>query len=72
MNRLAAPFGQAVEALAALGEFAVYDLGGGLGARYTYGAGRIDAGLLFGTTTRDPGIGFTVGYTYVFNAIKAP
>jgi diaminopimelate decarboxylase len=32
----AAPFGRAVEALAALGEFAVYDLGGGLGARYTY------------------------------------
>jgi diaminopimelate decarboxylase len=32
----AAPFGKAVEALAALGEFAVYDLGGGLGARYTY------------------------------------
>jgi diaminopimelate decarboxylase len=32
----AAPFGQAVEALAAFGEFAVYDLGGGLGARYTY------------------------------------
>jgi diaminopimelate decarboxylase len=32
----AQPFGRAVEALAALGEFAVYDLGGGLGARYTY------------------------------------
>jgi diaminopimelate decarboxylase len=32
----AAPFGRAVEALAALGEFDVYDLGGGLGARYTY------------------------------------
>ncbi len=32
----AAPFGQAVQALAALGEFAVYDLGGGLGARYTW------------------------------------
>ena len=32
----AAPFGQAVQALAAYGEFAVYDLGGGLGARYTY------------------------------------
>ena len=32
----AAPFGQAVRALAALGEFAVYDLGGGLGARYTW------------------------------------
>lgn len=30
------PFVEAVEALAALGEFNVYDLGGGLGARYTY------------------------------------
>ncbi|GAA3112627.1 diaminopimelate decarboxylase [Streptomyces rectiviolaceus] len=30
------PFTQAVEAIAELGEFAVYDLGGGLGARYTY------------------------------------
>jgi diaminopimelate decarboxylase len=32
----AAPFGEAVAALAALGEFDVYDLGGGLGARYTW------------------------------------
>jgi diaminopimelate decarboxylase len=32
----AEPFGRAVEALGAFGEFAVYDLGGGLGARYTY------------------------------------
>ncbi|MEY9956652.1 diaminopimelate decarboxylase [Streptacidiphilus sp. MAP5-52] len=30
------PFARAVEAIAALGEFAVYDLGGGLGVRYTY------------------------------------
>jgi diaminopimelate decarboxylase len=30
-----APFTQAVEVLAELGEFDVYDLGGGLGARYT-------------------------------------
>ncbi len=30
------PFERAVEALADLGEFAVYNLGGGLGARYTY------------------------------------
>jgi diaminopimelate decarboxylase len=30
------PFGRAVEAIAALGEFPVYDLGGGLGARYTW------------------------------------
>ncbi|MFD9407682.1 diaminopimelate decarboxylase [Streptomyces sp. NPDC059989] len=31
------PFARAVEAVAGLGAFAVYDLGGGLGARYTYG-----------------------------------
>jgi diaminopimelate decarboxylase len=30
------PFAQSVAPLAALGEFPVYDLGGGLGARYTY------------------------------------
>jgi diaminopimelate decarboxylase len=30
------PFAQSVSPLAALGEFEVYDLGGGLGARYTY------------------------------------
>ena len=30
------PFAQSVGPLAALGEFPVYDLGGGLGARYTY------------------------------------
>jgi hypothetical protein len=43
-----------------------------LGARYTHGAGRIDAGLLFGTTARDPGIGFTLGYTYVFDFLEHP
>jgi diaminopimelate decarboxylase len=31
-----APFARAVEALADLGEFSTYNLGGGLGARYTY------------------------------------
>lgn len=30
------PFAQSVAPLAALGEFPIYDLGGGLGARYTY------------------------------------
>ena len=30
------PFAQSVAPVAALGEFPVYDLGGGLGARYTY------------------------------------
>jgi hypothetical protein len=43
-----------------------------LGLRYTKGAGRVDAGLIFGLTSRDPGVGFTAGYTYVFNAIKNP
>lgn len=32
----AEPFVRSVEAVAALGEFPVYDLGGGLGARYTF------------------------------------
>jgi diaminopimelate decarboxylase len=32
----AEPFAREVEALAALGEFGVYNLGGGLGVRYTY------------------------------------
>jgi diaminopimelate decarboxylase len=30
------PFIKSIEAIASLGEFAVYDLGGGLGVRYTY------------------------------------
>jgi diaminopimelate decarboxylase len=43
------PFVEAVRAVAALGEFPVYDLGGGLGVRYSYGddppsvAGYLDA-----------------------------
>jgi hypothetical protein len=43
-----------------------------LGARYTHGAGRVDAGLLIGTTKTDPGIGVTIGYTHVFNAFTVP
>jgi len=42
------------------------------GVRYTHGAGRFDAGLLVGTTSRDPGIGFTVGYTHVLDAFTPP
>ena len=42
------------------------------GVRYTYGPGRVDAGLLIGATSKDPSIGFTVGYTHVFNAFTAP
>ncbi len=43
-----------------------------LGVRYTRGAGRIDAGVLVGLTTRDPSIGVTAGYTHVFNAFRIP
>jgi hypothetical protein len=43
-----------------------------LGARYTRGPVRFDAGLFFGLTTIDPTIGLTVGFTYVFNAFTLP
>ena len=43
-----------------------------LGGRYTTGALRIDAGVFLGLTTIDPTIGFTAGFTYVFNAFKVP
>jgi hypothetical protein len=42
------------------------------GVRYTRGAGRVDAGLLVGTTDRDPGFGVTVGYTHVLDAFSPP
>jgi hypothetical protein len=41
-----------------------------LGGRYTRGAARFDAAALFGLTERDPGIGFALGVTYIFNAFK--
>ncbi len=43
-----------------------------LGGRYTYGALRLDGGVYFGLTTLDPTIGFTAGFTYVFNAFSIP
>jgi hypothetical protein len=43
-----------------------------VGARYTHGPGRIDAGLLFGTTRIGPAVGLTVGYTHVFTAFVLP
>jgi hypothetical protein len=39
-----------------------------LGGRFTRKALRFDAGLLFGLTSVDPGIGLTVGVTYAFKA----
>jgi hypothetical protein len=43
-----------------------------VGGRYTYGPGRIDAAILIGMTSRDPGFGLTVGYTHVFSAFSIP
>ncbi len=42
------------------------------GGRITRGTARIDAGLLLGMTSRDPGVGFTVGATWVFKGFTVP
>jgi hypothetical protein len=42
------------------------------GGRYTRGAVRIDAGVLFGVTSRDPQFGATFGFTWVLNAFRVP
>ena len=42
------------------------------GTRYTVGSLRLDAGLFVGMTSIDPTIGFTTGFTYVFNAFRLP
>jgi hypothetical protein len=43
-----------------------------LGGRFTRATVRIDAGLLLGMTSRDPGFGFTVGATWVFKGYTVP
>jgi len=43
-----------------------------LGGRFTQGPLRLDAGVYFGLTTVDPTVGFTAGFTYVFDAFKVP
>ena len=43
-----------------------------VGGRYTRGPVRLDAGVLIGLTAVDPTIGFTAGFTYVFNAFTLP
>ena len=43
-----------------------------LGGRYTRGSVRLDAGVFLGLTSIDPTIGFTAGFTYVFNAFTIP
>jgi hypothetical protein len=43
-----------------------------IGGRYTHGPVRFDAGVFLGLTTIDPTVGFTAGFTYVFNAFTLP
>jgi len=43
-----------------------------IGTRYTIGGWRGDAGVSFGLTSTDPIVGFTLGFTYVFNAFSVP
>ncbi|MBM3818807.1 MAG: hypothetical protein FJW14_07320 [Acidimicrobiia bacterium] len=42
------------------------------GARYTVGAWRADAVLMFGLTTKDPSFGLGGGFTYVLDAFGTP
>jgi hypothetical protein len=43
-----------------------------VGGRLTRGTVRLDAGLLLGLTSRDPGFGFTAGATWVFKGFTVP
>jgi hypothetical protein len=42
------------------------------GTRYTINSVRFDTAVLLGLTSRDPKIGITGGFTFVFNAIHIP
>jgi hypothetical protein len=43
-----------------------------VGGRVTRGTVRLDAGIIIGMTSRDPGFGFTGGVTWVFRAFRVP
>jgi hypothetical protein len=43
-----------------------------LGARYTISGVRFDTGIMLGLSSRDPEIGVTGGFTWVFDAFKVP
>jgi hypothetical protein len=43
-----------------------------LGGRFTKGTVRVDTGLIFGMTSRDPSIGLTAGVTWVFKGFTVP
>ena len=42
------------------------------GGRYTKGTVRVDVGVIIGLTPRDPEIGYTAGFTWVFNGFSVP
>jgi opacity protein-like surface antigen len=41
-----------------------------VGGRFTRATVRVDAGLIVGTTSRDPSVGFTAGLTWVFKGFE--
>jgi hypothetical protein len=43
-----------------------------VGGRFTRSTVRVDAGIILGMTSRDPGFGFTAGLTWVFRAFTIP
>jgi hypothetical protein len=43
-----------------------------LGARFTKSTVRVDVGVIFGLTSRDPSIGLTAGATWVFKGFTVP
>jgi len=43
-----------------------------VGGRFTRGTVRVDGGLILGMTARDPSIGFTAGFTWVFRGFTIP
>ncbi len=43
-----------------------------VGGRFTKATVRVDAGVMFGMTSRDPSIGFTAGATWVFKGFTIP
>lgn len=43
-----------------------------IGGRFTRATVRLDAGLILGMTSRDPSVGFTAGFTWVFRGFRVP
>jgi len=43
-----------------------------VGGRFTRSTVRVDAGLIVGMTSRDPKVGLTAGFTWVFKGFTIP